>query len=132
MDDSAPVHQSRLSSTYKINNDIPTLEWPAQFSDLNSINNVLLVIKKNFSHFHIIKSVDELYEKILDIWASFTVDYVKRKTCMHQFRQACAEFNRPLSTSQNTKVTHCFLHSINLRYFFLQFYAHINLFVQFK
>lgn len=74
----------------------------------------LISYKKNSScHVHTNKSVDELYEKILDIWTSYTGDYVKT-TCMHQSRQKCAEFNRPAGKSQNIKVTPCFLHFIDL------------------
>lgn len=52
---------------------------------------------------------------------------------MHPFQQECAEFDRTAGTSQNIKITPCFLYFINfyknIRYF-LQFQAYFNLFVQ--
>lgn len=40
MYDNAPVHRHHLFTTYKINNNIPTLGWPAQSPNANPIENV--------------------------------------------------------------------------------------------
>lgn len=83
-----------------------------------------LVSNKMKTRVNKIKPFDELYEKILDILASFSVAYAKRKICMHPFQQECAEFDRTAGTSQNIKITPCFLYFIN-------FYKSIRYFLQF-
>ena len=79
MDDNAPVHRSNFSTNYKFNNKfIIMLEWPAQSPDLNPIENVWLAIKRKLqSHIHRINTAAELFEKISEIWTSFTVEYIK-------------------------------------------------------
>ena len=52
--------------------------WPAQSPDLNPIENVWLAIKRKLqSHIHRINIAAELFEKISEIWTSFTVEYIK-------------------------------------------------------
>jgi transposase len=78
MDDNAPVHRSIFSTNYKTNNNIIMLEWPAQSPDLNPTENVWLAIKRKLqSHIHRINTAAELFEKISEIWTSFTVEYIK-------------------------------------------------------
>jgi hypothetical protein len=60
-------------------NGINAMEWPAQSPDINVIDNLWLVIKKNIE-----RSVDEitfaeqLYNKIFSIWTSFDHETIKK------------------------------------------------------
>lgn len=78
MDDNATVHKSRLTNVYKLENDISSLEWPAQSPDKNPIENVWLKIKRGVRRVsHLINTNEDLYNQILRIWESFSVEYIQ-------------------------------------------------------
>lgn len=78
MDDNAPVHRSRVTNAYKTENDLHSLEWPAQSPDLNPIENLWLTIKRKLQGYvYELTTVDELYDKIFEIWTSFSIEYVQ-------------------------------------------------------
>ena len=45
-DDNAPAHSSKFTRNWKIKNVIPGMTWPAQYPDLNIIENVWRTIIK--------------------------------------------------------------------------------------
>ena len=46
MDDNAPVHRAHNVDNYKDQNEVTSMEWPAQLPDLNIIKNIWLYMKR--------------------------------------------------------------------------------------
>ena len=46
MDDNAPVHRAHNVDNYKDQNEVTSMEWPAQSPDLNIIKNIWLYMKR--------------------------------------------------------------------------------------
>ena len=46
MDDNAPVHRAHTVKNYKDQNEVTSIEWPAQSPDLNIIENIWLYMKR--------------------------------------------------------------------------------------
>ena len=45
MDDNPPVHSAHTVENYKDQNEVTSVEWPAQSPDLNIIENIWLYMK---------------------------------------------------------------------------------------
>ena len=77
-DDNAPVHRARITCQYKQQQNIPSITWPAQSPDINIIENLWLRIKQKLQNNAInIRTPQELFAAILDVWVSFTPEYVQ-------------------------------------------------------
>ena len=77
-DDNAPVHRSHSTREFIHRNGIKTMSWPAQSPDINIIENLWLFIKRKLqSRVYIIKSKDDLFTEVQQIWMDITPDYVK-------------------------------------------------------
>ena len=46
MDDNAPVHRAHTVKNHKDQNEVTSIEWPAQSPDLNIIENIWLYMKR--------------------------------------------------------------------------------------
>ena len=46
MDDNAPVHRAHTVYNYKDQNEVTSMEWPAQSPDLNITENIWLYMKR--------------------------------------------------------------------------------------
>lgn len=68
-DDNAPVHKARITCEYKVNNNIPSITWPAQSPDINITENIWLKIKRSpQSMTRDITTKDYYFYVLLDIW----------------------------------------------------------------
>ena len=82
-DDNAPVHRSHSTREFIHRNGIKTMSWPAQSPDINIIENLWLFIKRKLqSRVYIIKSKDDLFTEVQQIWMNITPDIVK---CLYRF-----------------------------------------------
>ena len=46
MDDNAPVHRAHTVDNYKDQNEVTSMEWPAQSPDLNVMENIWLYMQR--------------------------------------------------------------------------------------
>lgn len=75
-DDNCPAHMSARAKAWKEENNIPCLDWPSQFTDLNLIENVWILIKINLAkEQHAIKTKQELVDAVPHIWTSLPQAY---------------------------------------------------------
>jgi len=59
-------------------NEIKTMEWPAESPDLNIIENVWLKLKIELQKISETEDFrDQLYNKIFQIWNNILVDYIR-------------------------------------------------------
>lgn len=78
----APVHHARSTQDFIHRNGIRTMSWPAQSPDINIIENLWLLIKRKLQmHVEQIKSKDDLFREIRDIWTENSPAYIK---CLYQ------------------------------------------------
>ena len=78
LDDNATPHTSQATRQWKIDNQIPTMTWPAQSPDINIIENVWRALKVQVNkRAHTIKTQQKLIDTVLEIWTSFPRAYIR-------------------------------------------------------
>ena len=88
MDDGAAYHTSHKVTKYRYEVGLLRMDWPAQSSDLNPIENLWRIIKIRISaRCHQIHSVEAMKEAILNEWESLTEEDVRR--CIESMPKRC-------------------------------------------
>ena len=64
MDDSAPVHRAHTVENYKDQNEVTSMEWPAQSPDLNVMENIWLYMKRELQK----SAVEMTFQKWSSAW----------------------------------------------------------------
>ena len=71
MEDNTPVHTARVSRDFLKKEGIKKIDWPAKSPDLNPIENVWLVLKRNIQDLYQPKNVPKMQEAIQQAWDDF-------------------------------------------------------------
>lgn len=78
-DDNAPVHRAKIVQSWKQQNHVESLEWPAQSPDINPIENVWMELKKAIGNRNPPpRTVSELEAAIEEEWQCMPVNVVKK------------------------------------------------------
>ena len=67
--DNDPKHTSKLVKQYLSEQSYEVMAWPAQSPDLNPIENMWSLLKRKLNDYETApKGMNELYERVVDIW----------------------------------------------------------------
>ena len=89
-DDGAPVHTANIVKSWKEENNLRTLPWPAYSPDFNIIENVWFIIKNQLQkEVLLINSQLDLEQRIRRIWESIALTYIRNlyKSMSRRIRQ---------------------------------------------
>lgn len=76
--DSAPCHTAKSIKQFLTEKNIPILKWPGNSPDLNPIENVWEVLKREVAKTHITNKAD-LISKLKEVWATPYIKDVAKK-----------------------------------------------------
>ena len=78
MDYDAPVHIAHTVKNYKDQNEVTSIEWPAQSPYLNIIENIWLYMKRELQKFAVdIATKNDLLGEIHSVWRNIELDYIR-------------------------------------------------------
>ena len=79
MDDNAPVHRAHTVDNYKDQNEVTSMEWPAQSPDLNIIENIWLYMKRELqkSVVNIGAAKNDLLREIESVWRNIELNHIR-------------------------------------------------------
>ena len=78
MDDNAPVHRAHTVENYKDQNEVTSMEWPAQSPDLNIIENIWLYMKRELQKSAVdIATKNDVLREIQSVWRNIELDYIR-------------------------------------------------------
>lgn len=77
-DVNAHIHKARIIQNFKLENNIHSMDWPAQSWDLNIIEKLLLRRERELQYCHnTIPSNNELETVIRQVWLNIPVNYIQ-------------------------------------------------------
>ena len=97
--DNAPCHRARIVNEWKVENNISSLQWPAQSPDLNPIDNLWSQLGRMI-HRDPPTDLADLERKIHENWAM-----LGRRTCLDLIRSMPLGVSRSASMLQVDKPT---------------------------
>ena len=78
MDDNAAVHRAHTVENYKHQNEVTSMEWPAQSPDLNTIENIWVYMKKELQKSAVdITTKNDFLREIQSVWRNIELDYIR-------------------------------------------------------
>lgn len=90
MQDNAPCHIARDTTTYLSEVDITTMNWPAMSPDLNPIEHMWDCLKRRVrKRIPAPSNIEELKEALLEEWDAIPQDYVRKLIRSMQSRLNC-------------------------------------------
>ena len=88
-DDNAPVHRYRVLQEYKAKNNLKSISWPAQSTDLNIIENIWLYVKRKLAYrYCFIHSNEDLFREMTKFEWTFRHVLFEIFICQFQ-RESC-------------------------------------------
>ena len=75
MQDNAPTHRTKITQAYLQDNRIELLQWPSVSPDMNTIENVWSLMKRNLKTREYALNSNALFEELDSIWNNFTSEY---------------------------------------------------------
>ena len=79
MEDNAPIHKARTTKAWFQANNIPVMEWPPYFPDLNPIENVWgLLARKVYANGRQFYNVNDLKKQIQELWDEIDQGYLDK------------------------------------------------------
>ena len=77
-DDNSPVHRAQTADNYKDQNEVTSVEWPAQSPDLNIIGNIWLYMKRELQKSVVnIATKNDLLREIQSVLRNIGLDYIR-------------------------------------------------------
>ena len=77
--DNAGIHTAKITRDFIKKSKIPVIEWPANSPDLNPIETVWAHLKKQLDRYlNAPRNMDELWERVQDIWTEITPEYLRK------------------------------------------------------
>jgi len=76
-EDNAPCHTGGVSTKTRRELNIDSIDWPAQSPDLNPIENLWALIKRDIANLPVAKSVEELEKQVKDEWWSIPQEIIQ-------------------------------------------------------
>ena len=78
MDDNAPVQRGHTVENYNDQNEVTSMEQPAQSLDLNIIENIWLYMKRELQKSAVdITTKNDLLLEIQSVWRNIELDYIR-------------------------------------------------------
>ena len=72
------LFRAHTVKNYKDQNEVTSIEWPAQSPDLNIIENIWLYIKKELQKSAVdITTKNDLLREIQSVWRNIELDYIR-------------------------------------------------------
>ena len=80
MHDNAPPHRANVTKQFLVDENVPTMDWPAVSPDMNPIENVWSHMKRQLKKRNFPQNPDALFATLSDIWDELTEDYIQNLT----------------------------------------------------